>query len=1254
MRCLVEHVCNSRKMKNVTLFLTFCWILWFSQIFAISTMFGGLPDIPANPAVITLGDKTPELIIENSLNDEEDEIEFLSSADGSINQTDDDPSKAENKHQHVITNDFVILPEMKSTKKEVILPQEIPPDETLPKINDSGGTYTSDNDINEQQTNLEDLSTLDIPGTTDPSATTSTPEVNLTVEENPIPVFSEWAQKQMEEAEKKLEKQVVNSSAMKKNTIAGNKPQLLKLRAKNYASPDCGAKIIASNSEAQNTGAVLTSSKDEYMLSPCTNRIWFVVELCEAIQAEKIDLANFELFSSSPKNFSVAVSNRFPTREWSNVGRFIADDQRNIQSFELHPHLFGKFVRVDIHSHYNSEHFCPISLFRVYGTSEFEAFETENRLPADDIDDFDDEETVEQQSNSLKNENNLFKSASDAVMSIVKKAAEVLVKTNTNKTDGNMRLNWNETAKLLVDYGTCITLKNAFRCEKCGGEFVNRINNLLSCKYNLLIRLLSIELLRNDIITSQVCANRFSLDTSNLDIDSLSCKQHQSIIDYQKHISAIDEKKSYYLSLFPLEHIAALCHILTSNNDTKRNSTFKSADSDTALNLTIDQKTGNQFLNIDEIDERHARKVKKDKLPKLSVASKEKNRLEQDAKKVETNVVQENKDSVTLEDFNDIKTDEEKPANTLDNESENLSEQQQKTQPSAMEKPSDKLKESQEDLKVPVAPNVNIFNLVHDEDEEEEEDDQVISPETSTPPSDESISDGNSDVVVTELPPIKLEEPIKLKDPEVESATWENIDKMLGETVTGDNLNSGNTDEYQAVPHIPQRVHSESVFLRLSNRIKALERNMSLSGQYLEELSRRYKKQVEELQHSFAKTLGSIEEQNRRAVEREQFLAAQNKNLKENLEFLSDQLHKWVTITICFALFISIQAFLLWIRNKRNTEHILKHFEDSSLVRRRRTNAVRKVIRRKSVEGVSGHPSPSHKIRRPSEEAMRITGSYKNLMICDDYDGFENEINDETKDTIGDIGKKKPKQKHRKTSSLNGRCNISPDIKLRSFDRQESAPGDYIRLTSAAPPTVADVNKTLATQDNDKLMLEEDYETYIPGTDLAYNEFMPDGPSGNKVLNGKLPTAGAVNLINPSKPPTSKSKSSKVRRLSSPSFLKSPFTRTSSKKSPHSPTGWEWYLKKSEIKTNGSNEPIKQQKNQMKKSKSESPDIALKLNGNYSPPSPPNSSVSDIIILHHSPYNAKGSEDSIRSASETSTTTGSLLSNDYERIGCLY
>ena len=85
---------------------------------------------------------------------------------------------------------------------------------------------------------------------------------------------------------------------------------------------------------------------DLYMLNPCSNKIWyvellhllltvhicnlilfifpsdlslfascslslrFIIELCEPIQVKQLDIANFELFSSTPKDFLVSISDR--------------------------------------------------------------------------------------------------------------------------------------------------------------------------------------------------------------------------------------------------------------------------------------------------------------------------------------------------------------------------------------------------------------------------------------------------------------------------------------------------------------------------------------------------------------------------------------------------------------------------------------------------------------------------------------------------------------------------------------------------------------------------------------------------------------------------------------------------------------------------------------------------------------------------------------------------------------------------------
>ena len=71
---------------------------------------------------------------------------------------------------------------------------------------------------------------------------------------------------------------------------------------------------------------------------------------------------------------------RYHPTGWTHVGDFEAKDEKVIQSFTIgNEEIFAKFVKVEILSHYGSEHFCPISLFKVLGTSVVEVYERETR-----------------------------------------------------------------------------------------------------------------------------------------------------------------------------------------------------------------------------------------------------------------------------------------------------------------------------------------------------------------------------------------------------------------------------------------------------------------------------------------------------------------------------------------------------------------------------------------------------------------------------------------------------------------------------------------------------------------------------------------------------------------------------------------------------------------------------------------------------------------------------------------------------------
>uniref|UniRef100_A0A4W5NMR6 SUN domain containing ossification factor n=1 Tax=Hucho hucho TaxID=62062 RepID=A0A4W5NMR6_9TELE len=132
----------------------------------------------------------------------------------------------------------------------------------------------------------------------------------------------------------------------------------------------------------------------------------------------------------------------------------------------------------------------------------------------------------------------------------------------------------------------------------------------------------------------------------------------------------------------------------------------------------------------------------------------------------------------------------------------------------------------------------------------------------------------------------------------------------------------------------------ESVFMRLNNRIKSLEMNMSLSSRYLEELSQRYRKQMEEMQRAFNKTIVKLEntsriaeEQDQRQTESIQMLHGQLENVTKlmiNLTMTVSQLQREVSdrqsylvvslvLCLCLGLVLCLQC--CWSANTHTVTH---------------------------------------------------------------------------------------------------------------------------------------------------------------------------------------------------------------------------------------------------------------------------------------------------------------------------------------------
>uniref|UniRef100_U5ET81 Putative conserved plasma membrane protein n=1 Tax=Corethrella appendiculata TaxID=1370023 RepID=U5ET81_9DIPT len=1113
-----------KTMKKLTILLIFSWILLITQILAITSLYNnGIQDIPSSPAVVTLVDKVTSLKIDEKLEETLKNVTKNLTKKKSTTQILDTVTGSPARHSNANSGENIQTAheptageKIENIEQQPILTQSQQQNLLQEKINDSGGEVKGD-DGSEIEITSEQLFEI-------PTATTTSHEdllenktekidVNLT-EEHPMPVFSEWAQKQMAEAEK-LEEESVNASTMKKNSKPGTGHKIqapLKLRAKNYAGPDCGAKILAANPEAQSTSSVLSSHRDEYLLNPCTSRIWFVVELCEPIQAEKIELANFELFSSSPKDFSIGISNRFPTRDWSNVGQFTAKDERDVQDFKLSPHLFGKFIRVDIHSHYNSEHYCPVSLFRVYGTSEFEAFETANQ-PAHDPDDDDEEDELKANNSALlddtsdgkKKKDNILKSAGEAVLNIVKKAAEVLVKTNDNQKSINQTTNSIVRSNELETAGSnrkdfCITFPYKSICMDCTEMERINLEKILNCNFNTLTSLLN-NLNFLDDEKSHLCAKILGFPVNVVNI-----KTTKSVSELNSN------QRNFLLNILPKYYLAALCNIIATNEN----------------KLALNE---NLFIN-ESINE----SVLSSQLQQNEILSAEKT-----ADKIE------NVENLTTDQYASGRSishqDEHGGGNLPDekNTDENI-----KTQipsppitTSTATEDSENIEENKSENNLENNNDINIYNVpIHADTKSTIEMEEIKSNEQLQKPS-----------LSTDINNAEREEN--------SSQSWENLENIEHQDLLDSNLGTNGGHQAHTISHstvtqatptmnsgnIAQKGQPESVFLRLSNRIKALERNMSLSSQYLEELSRRYKKQVEELQHSFAKTLNSIEEQNRRSIERETELKIENRKLRQDLNDFITTITDWKNILIVIGGFLTIQFVILVVimqfcfRNKFIHRNSLDREMIAVVQQRKKVNEINS-LRRKSIEGLIGHVSPSLRKKRPSEEALNISGTYEDLLIIDKEEEKMQHVLRVERSTG-----KKHKHKHRKISQPN--LSSSNETSARNVNkkpqltRTESAPEQY----------------EFNLNDNGKenrieelpLVLEDNDEFIIPTSDLAYNEFIPDSTSER--LNGGNPTLSSNSSID--------SKSSKVsktniaRRLSSPAFFKSTILRASMGKKKH-------------------------------------------------------------------------------------------------------
>ena len=143
----------------------------------------------------------------------------------------------------------------------------------------------------------------------------------------------------------------------------------------NFASVDCGAKIVDVTKDTKLPKAILRDNRDEYLLFKCHSEKFVVIELCEEILIENVEIVNFEFFSSMFREVRLFITDHYPSERWKILGTFQANNTRSLQRFEVpDPKMWSRFLKVEFVSHYGNEFFCPISSVRVYGATMIQEF----------------------------------------------------------------------------------------------------------------------------------------------------------------------------------------------------------------------------------------------------------------------------------------------------------------------------------------------------------------------------------------------------------------------------------------------------------------------------------------------------------------------------------------------------------------------------------------------------------------------------------------------------------------------------------------------------------------------------------------------------------------------------------------------------------------------------------------------------------------------------------------------------------------
>ncbi|XP_004943243.3 SUN domain-containing ossification factor isoform X3 [Gallus gallus] len=707
-----------------------------------------------------------------------------------------------------------------------------------------------------------------------------------------IPTFDEWKKKVMEVEKEK-------SQSMHPSAAGGqHSTKKVQKNRNNYASVECGAKILAANPEAKSTSAILMENMDLYMLNPCSTKIWFVIELCEPVQVKQLDIANHELFSSTPKDFLVSISDRYPTNKWIKLGTFHARDERNVQSFPLDEQMYAKYVKmfikyikVELISHFGSEHFCPLSLIRVFGTSMVEEYEeiadSQYQSERQELFDEDYDYPLDYNTGEEKSSKNLLGSATNAILSMVNIAANMLgAKTEeTSEAEGNKSISENVTVTTPASSTAAPRLPEPtpVPSPELTTTDIPQIDK----------EQLRVDLTKESPIVQLV--QEYEEDASQSTVTLLSSddqeEEKSSWFELETDMYCYDLATVCCISTFT-EYLFKWCSVTVAIHR-QHSKTEGKQEQDESTRAQPPQVVLPQSVPV-SVDEPLPEQLdsKVDKVPGSTVAVDFSSVVHEIISNESTATIelepshpQTVSQSLLLEVTSEVKplpttemvlepsqedAGQEVPGITPQADSAEISAVTERAESSVAEE-------------AVVVSETSVITEVKETSTKETTATSVISKPTETVLQPEytvgilasDTGEGKESTPEVQKPVLSpVESSVSVETKEDDQATEE---AFMSIPVSGGPQRTA-TDFYAELQNSTDLgyangnlVHGsnqkESVFMRLNNRIKALEVNMSLSSRYLEELSQRYRKQMEEMQKAFNKTIIKLQNTSRIAEE---------------------------------------------------------------------------------------------------------------------------------------------------------------------------------------------------------------------------------------------------------------------------------------------------------------------------------------------------------------------------------------------------